>query len=161
MINKLIDIIGREAALFESFLELLERQRQMLVTNDLNGLNEVTEQQRRALIESRLLNRQREELVAQIKESHALDGDVTVSRLLELADENQAERLRMLRDSILGLNEKITQTRNSNALLLNQSREFISNTIKMLTQIRSPQPTYIKSGVNADRASNSMLDRRA
>jgi flagellar biosynthesis/type III secretory pathway chaperone len=161
MINRLIDIIGREAALFESFLELLERQKQMLVTNDVEGLSEVTEQQRRKLIESRLLNRQREELAAQIKESHALDGDVTVSRLLQLADRDQADRLRALRDSILGLNEKITQTRNSNALLLNQSREYISNTIKMLTQIRSPQPTYVKSGVNGDRASNSMLDRRA
>jgi hypothetical protein len=161
MINRLIDIIGREAALFESFLELLERQKQMLVTNDLEGLKEVTELQRRKLVESRLLNREREHLVTQIKESHALDGDVTVSRLLDLADEDQAGRLRTLRDSILGLNEKITETRNSNAMLLNQSREYISSTIKMLTQIRSPQPPYVKSGVNADRASNSMLDRRA
>ncbi len=161
MINKLIDIISKEAALFESFLELLERQKAMLVANNVEGLNEVTDQQRRKLIESRLLNKQREELVAEIKAANAVDGDLTVSRLLDLADEDQAERLCRLRDSVLSLNQQITVTRNSNALLLNQSREFIANTMKMLSQLHSPKPVYARSGVATDRASSSMLDRRA
>ena len=36
MIDQLIEIIGREAALFESFLELLERQQRMLVLESLH-----------------------------------------------------------------------------------------------------------------------------
>ena len=51
MINKLIEIIGREAAIFESFLDLLEKQQRMLVENDADGLNRITDLQREKLVE--------------------------------------------------------------------------------------------------------------
>jgi hypothetical protein len=160
MVNQLIDIISRETLLFEEFLELLERQKHMLVTNNADGLNEITELQRRKLHESYRLNRSREELVRRIKESHALDGDVTVTRLLEFVDENQAARLLQLRETILGLNNKITETRNTNAMLLNQSREFISRTMNMLSTLSSPDTTYRAGAKPSDAHGTIMVDRR-
>ncbi|MDD3732102.1 MAG: flagellar protein FlgN [candidate division Zixibacteria bacterium] len=160
MVNKLIEIISKEAALFESFLELLERQKEMLVANDLKGLNEVVECQREKLIESKLLNKQREELVAAIKASRAIDGDLTVTRLLKLVDENQASRLTQLRDIINSLNEKITDARNANAMLLNHSREFIARTMEMLSKINNPDNIYARDGRNEKQGSNIMVDRR-
>jgi hypothetical protein len=161
MINQLIDIISREAALFESFLELLQRQKEMLVTNDLDELQQITERQYEKLAESRILNKQREELVAQIKASRAIDGDLTISRLLTLVDQNQAEQLRQLREVILELNEKINSSRNTNALLLNQSREFVAKTMAMLSKMNNPEPTYSRSKSEADPARAVALDRRA
>lgn len=160
MVNKLIEIISKEAALFESFLELLERQKEMLVANDLKGLNEVVECQREKLIESKLLNKQREELVAAIKASRAIDGDLTVTRLLKLVDENQANRLIQLRDIINSLNEKITDARNANAMLLNHSREFIARTMEMLSKINNPDNIYARNGRNEKQGANIMVDRR-
>jgi len=156
----LIDIISKEAALFESFLELLERQKEMLVANDLDGLNEVVQRQREKLIESKLLNKQRENLVATIKTSRDIEGDLTVTRLLKLVDEDQANRLSQLRDIIYSLNEKITDTRNTNAMLLNRSREFIAHTMEMLSKINNPDNTYARTGMSAERGSNIMVDRR-
>lgn len=161
MVNQLIEIISREATLFESFLELLERQKQMLLTNNLDGLNEITERQHEKLAESRILNKQREELVAEIKASNAIDGDLTVTRLLTLIDHNQAERLRQVRDIIVELNERITETRNSNAMLLNQSREFVSRTMMMLSKLQNPQPTYRGNSRDAEPAHAVAVDRRA
>ena len=63
MVNSLIDILGREAALFESFLQLLEFQQKALVENDADELNRVTELQREKLIESNLLGKQREDIL--------------------------------------------------------------------------------------------------
>lgn len=156
----MIDIISREAALFESFLELLERQKEMLVANDLDGLNEVVQRQREKLIESKLLNKQRENLVAAIKTSRDIEGDLTVTRLLKLVDEDQANRLSQLREIIYNLNDKITATRNTNALLLNRSREFIAHTMEMLSKIKNPDNTYARTGRNVERGSNIMVDRR-
>lgn len=156
----MIDIISKEAALFESFLELLERQKEMLVANDLDGLNEVVQRQREKLIESKLLNKQRENLVATIKTSRDIEGDLTVTRLLKLVDEDQANRLSQLRDIIYSLNEKITDTRNTNAMLLNRSREFIAHTMEMLSKINNPDNTYARTGMSAERGSNIMVDRR-
>ena len=121
MIDVLIEIIGKEAALFESFLELLEKQQRMLVENNLDGLNEVTAEQHERLAESQMLNCQRMELVEQIKKDKNIDGDLNITRLLTLIDRQQADRLEQLQNVILELNDKISETRNQNAILLNRS----------------------------------------
>lgn len=160
MINDLIDIISREALLFEDFLGLLDQQKEMLLANDTEGLNRITELQQQKFLESQKLNRQREEQIAAVKEANAVDGDLSVTRLLEFADENQAEQLRRLRDVILNLNDRIIEARNTNAILLNQSREFIARTITMLSQLGSSEPAYDRCGVASETHATVAVDRR-
>jgi hypothetical protein len=161
MINKLIQIIGKEAAIFESFLELLEKQQRMLVENDVDGLNHITDLQREKLVESQLLNKKRQELVEEIKVANDIEGDLNVTRLLEIVDEEQADRLQKLQRIILSLNDKITETRNQNAMLLNRSREYILKTMEMLSKINSPDSTYAAPGKKTNRELNVAVDRRA
>ena len=161
MINRLIEIISKEAALFESFLEILEQQKQLLVTNDVTGLTRITEEQQRKLTESQLLDRERRQLVERIKAANEIDGDLTVTRLIELVDDNQARRLRELTELILSLNKKITETRNANAMLLNQSREFIARTMTALARLNNPESTYGPRNTKAEKRGNVMMDRRA
>ncbi len=161
MINELIEIVSKEAALFESFLELLEKQKEMLVANNVDGLNAVTREQQEKLLESRHLDRQRDKLVERIKAINAIDGDLTVARLLELVDANQAERLLQLKDLILSLNVKIGETRNTNAMLLNQSREFIARTMAALAKINNPEATYGPDIRSPQGGTNVAVDRRA
>ena len=161
MIDKLIEIIGKEAALFEEFLDLLEKQQRMLVENNLEGLTRVTVEQREKLSESQRLNNLRLEVVANIKADKNIQGDLNVTRLLELVDQQQAARLTELQSVILSLNNKITETRNQNATLLNRSREYISKTMEMLSRINTPDSTYGKSGVKIDTPGNNVaIDRR-
>lgn len=161
MINKLIAVIGREAELFETFLDLLEQQQRMLVKNDLKGLTEVTSQQQEKLIVSQNLNRHRLELVEAIKRDRQLEGDLNVTRLIEIVDREQADRLSLLQKIILNLTDKINETRNQNALLLNRSREYIVKTVEMLARINSPKTGYTSGGVTEDTRDNLALDRRA
>ncbi len=159
MIDCLIDILGKEAALFESFLELLEQQQQMLVSNDIEGLNRVTQQQREKLRESQLLNRQREDIIEHIKRVNAVEGDLNVTRLVETVDRDRAQQLIKLRDLIQSLNDKITTTRNQNALLLNRSREYIAKTMELLSRINAPSGTYGASGAQKGSAASVAVDR--
>jgi len=161
MIDQLIDTLAREAALFESFLGQLEEQRQALLNNDVDRLNEVTAAMREKYVESQTIVRQREELVEQIKRANNLDGDVNVTRLVELVDEQQAGRLSHMRDLICGLDEKIVQVRNQNAMLLNRSREFIVKSMQMLSQVGRPEGGYSPQGSPAGEGSRVMVDRRA
>ena len=161
MINRLVNLISREASLFENFLELLNRQKETLVQNDLKALNEVTEKQHEKMVESQLLNKERESLIEEIRAANLIDGDVTVSRLLECADQNQAGRLTQLRETILDLNDRITEARNTNAMLLNQSREFIAKTMAMLSKINNPEHAYSRDGAGGRHRANVAVDRRA
>ncbi|MCK4371766.1 MAG: flagellar protein FlgN [candidate division Zixibacteria bacterium] len=156
----MIEIIGREASLFESFLALFEEQQRMLVSNDADGLKEVTARLREKLLESRKLNQQREEMVRQIKRENLIEGDLNVTRLLKIVDDTQATQLVQLRDLISTLNDKIMKTRNQNAMLLNKSREYISNMMEMLSKMSSPESTYSAAGAADQQSYNVALDRR-
>ncbi len=161
MIDTLIDIIGKEAVLFESFLELLEKQQRMLVENNLDGLNQVTAEQHERLTESQMLNSRRMEVVAQIKKDKQIEGNLNITRLLTLIDQQQADRLEQLQDVILSLSDKITETRNQNAILLNRSREYISKTMDMLSKINAPKsPTYGQKGESEHQHAALSIDRR-
>jgi hypothetical protein len=160
MINQLIDIIGREARLFESFLNLLEQQKRSLVANDLDELNRITHLQQEAITESYRLNGERERLVARIAADKSLQGDVNIARLIELADADQALRLNELRELILSLNDKILEVRNTNALLISQSREMIARTMKMLSRPEYADSTYARDARPSGQADAVALDRR-
>jgi flagellar biosynthesis/type III secretory pathway chaperone len=162
MIDSLINIISKEAALFESFLDLLERQKQALVTNDHATLVSLTARQHESLAEAHRLNSEREQIIASIKRDRSVDGDLTVSRLIAMVDQDQANHLRRLRDSIMSLNDQILETRNSNAMLLNQSREFVNQTMAMLAKLHNPEPVYARTaGQPANPSRPVALDRRA
>ncbi len=162
MVDKLINTISREAALFEHFLKLLEQQQEALVNNDLDALKRVTVAQHEKVLESQELNREREELLRRIKEANEVEGDLTVSRLLDLVDRDHANQLSTLRESILQLNERILKMRNQNAMLLNKSREYIRRTMEMLARISTPdQGTYTASGPGQTERAALALDRRA
>lgn len=158
--DRLIDILGREAALFESFLQLLERQQRALVDNDAEELGRITELQREKLSESTLLHRERESVIGAIKENNAIEGDLTVSRLVEIVDKSQAEVLTRLRDAILNVNERILNTRNQNAMLLNKSREYINRMMKMLSAVGDPTPEYTAGGAERNSGRNVAVDWR-
>ncbi len=157
----LIEIISQEAAIFEDFLMLLGRQQEILVKNDVEGLNRITSLQREKVVESQLLNRRREDLISEIKAANLIEGDLNVSRLIELVDEDQGNRLLQLRSIISGLNTKINQVRDQNALLLNRSREYIARTMELLSKINNPNSNYTQNGAPAKNGSAVAVDRRA
>lgn len=161
MVNQLIEILGKEAELFEAFLELLEKQKATLVANDLDALRNVTERQEKLMSQSSELAEQREQVIARIRLENDIDEDLTVSRLLETVDEEKADKLAQLRDTILGLNDSIAEVRNSNAMLLNQSRQFISRTMSSLARIVNPEPTYNMRPDRSQARANVIIDRRA
>lgn len=160
MINQLIDIISREARLFESFLHLLEQQKRALVANDLAELNRITRLQQDALASSHQLNGERLRVIAAIKAEKHFDEDLTISRLIALADSEQAERLKELRELLLGLNEQILEVRNSNAFLINESRDLIARTMVLLSRSKQTDNTYGRDAVCSERSQAVALDRR-
>jgi flagellar biosynthesis/type III secretory pathway chaperone len=160
MINQLIDILNQEASLFETFLDLLDRQKQALVKNDVQALDEVTRRQQEKLIEGQRLSRARERLIDEISAANAIDGDLTVTRLLEFVDAEQASQLKRLREIVLSLNDQIVRTRNTNAMLINQSREFISKTMTMLSRVHHQDHTYDRAGGSDNGGHAVMIDGR-
>lgn len=161
MINQLVNVIKSEAVLFESFLDLLAQQQTMLVNNDVDGLNRITAEQQEKTLESRRLSLKREQLVEEIRLANNIEGDLNVTRLLDLVDKNQADQLTKLRNVIFDLHQKINDTRDQNAMLLNRSRTYIRRMMEMLSKVDSPQADYGPAGKSHQKCPSVGLDRRA
>ena len=137
-VNELIETLNAEAALFETFLDLLDRQRDMVVANDTDGLVQVTEAQREKLAESKLLDRRRRELVELAGSENAISGDVNVARLLASVSHDDGTRLARVRDTILELSKQIEEGKERNRFLIDKSRELISSSLKSINRMTNP-----------------------
>ncbi|UCD17757.1 MAG: flagellar protein FlgN [Candidatus Zixiibacteriota bacterium] len=161
LVLALIEVLEREASLFETFLELLEKQQQALVRNDLDAINELTEKQREKTLESTALSRRREDLVKELSSDGNTAGDLTISKLIQTVSSGRAMQLARHRDNILELHEKIMTVRSQNNMLINRSRENIVKTMELLGRIKTPEGSYRKEGQMTRTETNLALDRRA
>jgi FlgN protein len=134
-VSELIQVLNQEAELFSSFLDLLDRQRDMLVTNDIDGLNAVTAEQREKLAFSRILDVRRRNLIEEVARQNEIEGDLTVTRLLESVTAEQGAQLNLMRDTILELNDKIEEGRQRNSFLIEKSRHLVSETLRMINRM--------------------------
>jgi len=161
MVEMLVETLSTEAVVFEDFLKLLTQQQEMLVNNDIDGLNSVTGLQHQKVAQSQLLYQRRDKLVAEINSANAIEGDLNVSKLLEHVDEHQGGRLIQLREIIQSLTQKIGEVRNQNAMLLNRSKEYILRTMELLSKINNPDSGYAANGETVENGSSVAVDRRA
>jgi hypothetical protein len=161
LVQELIKVLKKEASLFETFLELLDRQQQVLVKGDMEELNRLTELLREKTICSAILARKREEIIRRLSSETNLAEDLTVSRLIDSVQPGQASVLDQIRETILDLNDKIGRRQTQNKMLINRSRDNIMKTMQLLAQLGKPGDNYHRGG-KADSSSNRLtLDRRA
>ncbi len=161
LVMELLQVLEKEASLFETFLDLLEKQQQALVKNELDEINRLTELQRERVVESTILSRRREKLAERLASDGIAAGDLTISRLIETVSSGQAAELRHVKEAILELYEKIMKVRSQNEMLIDRSRENISQTMAMLGRIGKPDPNYRREGGVSPNDNALALDRRA
>ncbi|HHI02406.1 MAG TPA: flagellar protein FlgN [candidate division Zixibacteria bacterium] len=160
LVYELIEILKEEASLFETFLDLLEKQQRALVKNDLEEINRITGLQREKAVMSRRLIKRREDVIGKLTLDGASNDDLTISRLIDSVASGQAIVMGQLRNSILDLNDKITKVRNQNAMLINRSRENIVKTMELISRIGAPNSSYQSQGKVESMRTNIAVDRR-
>ena len=146
LLDRLITVIGDEARLFETFLELLEQQQQALISNDGEVLRSVTEQLHHVVTGSQELERERAEVINQLRPLRGAGEDLTITTICDMADAGRSSHLRSLRETILSLYSKIEETRMRNGLLVEQSVEQIRHTLEMIGRIPAGRGIYQKQG---------------
>jgi len=161
LVMQLIGVLNKEASLFETFLELLEKQQKALVKNDMDALNEITMIQRERVMEAGILARKRKSLASRLTPGEEGEMSLTISRLIKMVSDGQAGILESLRSTILELNEKISKVRLQNEMLINRSRENIMKTMELFSRIKAPDKNYHGEGKRNSSQTNLALDRRA
>lgn len=160
LLDGLISVIGDEAQVFETFLDLLERQQRALVDNNLDELHMVTSRLQQVVLQSQQLEKFRSDTVEEIRRRGGAETDMTVSQICDMADTGRSGQLRTLRETVLNLYSQIEEMRMRNGLLVRQSMEQIRNTMEMIGRIPAQKEIYQSQGSLSKEFTPVGVDRR-
>ena len=142
-ILQLIELIGEEVVIFEKFVELLNRQQEALVANDMELLAAVTQEQEQLALKTSQAEKRRTELVRTL--SHELNrdsNDINLTELTKLVAEPELNQLRTLQATLTSLHSQISTIKSRNDFLIRKSMEYINNTLTYLCAAGEKEATY-------------------
>ncbi|MPL97847.1 hypothetical protein SDC9_44042 [bioreactor metagenome] len=147
----LIAILDEMLALYQAILTLSQEKRTILVAADGQKLEQITKQEELLILQAGKLENQR---IAKLKEISGAGGvlpdDITLEKMIELADEASAKRLTLIGsefDKVLAELVKINQV---NTQLIQRALTFVNYNINILAQSESGS-TYAPKGQTGEK----------
>lgn len=166
LIDELIDTLKSEYEIYQLLIPLANQKTQVIITNDLNSLQEITGREQEAIDKISLLEHRREAVMQNIKTVISRKEELTVKVLAELLNNQPKEQKALstirdqLRDTILMFDE----INNRNKSLIQQSLEMIEFNMNFIQSTRmSPgNNTYTKgaSKYEAEARGTGMFDAK-
>jgi len=142
LIEELIDTLTREADIYEQMIPLAEKKTQIIVANDLEALQAITEQEQVAIEQVGALERKRQEVIVNIgivlNRNPSTLNFRTLIKLLAKQTEEQ-KKLRELHDRLRRIVGRLSDINKKNKALIEQSLEMIEFNINFIQSTwRSP-----------------------
>ena len=140
LIEELIMVLGDEEKIYSEIIPIAEKKTQIIVNNDLQSLNSITEEEQELLGKISKLEKKRQEVIGNIgivmnkKESEL--NFVTIIELLD-GQEKEQEELRKLHDKLKRTIDVLSTLNERNQMLIKQSLEMIDFDINLMQSLRT------------------------
>ena len=140
LIEELIMVLGDEEKIYSEIIPVAEKKTQIIVNNDLQSLNSITEEEQELLGKISKLEKKRQEVIHNIgivmnkKESEL--NFVTIIELLN-GQEKEQEDLRKLHDKLKRTIDILSTLNERNQMLIKQSLEMIDFDINLMQSLRT------------------------
>ena len=133
-------VLGDEEKIYSEIIPIAEKKTQIIVNNDLQSLNSITEEEQELLGKISKLEKKRQEVIRNIgivmnkKESEL--NFVTIIELLN-GQEKEQEELRKLHDKLKRTIDVLSTLNERNQMLIKQSLEMIDFDINLMQSLRT------------------------
>ena len=140
LIEELIMVLGDEEKIYSEIIPIAEKKTQIIVNNDLQSLNSITEEEQELLGKISKLEKKRQEVIRNIgivmnkKESEL--NFITIIELLK-GQEKEQEELRKLHDKLKRTIDVLSTLNERNQMLIKQSLEMIDFDINLMQSLRT------------------------
>lgn len=140
LIEELIMVLGNEERVYAEIIPVAEKKTRIIVNNDLQSLNSITEEEQALIGRISKLERKRQEVIRNIgivmnkKESEL--NFITIIDLLK-GQEKEQEELRKLHDRLKRTIDALKLINERNQMLIKQSIEMIDFDINLMQSLRT------------------------
>ena len=144
---QLVEIVRKEIETFEALLDSMAQEQKGLVTQDMATIEKAVADQRELAANAGALERARIRLVKEISaELGETASDLTLKRLIDRIQGPHSQQLGEMRDTLIGMHERIQTANRQNALLIKQSMKYVDKTLHILTGDGPETGVYAQSG---------------
>ncbi len=147
LFNALADNLDSQVKVYRALLEVVRKEREVLVAAQIEQLNENNKAKEAILVKVRSLD------AARIKYAHdlalAVGADPTQPRLLEIASKinlTDGDRLRVLHSTLELLVKRLSEINKGNESLVQAALQNVSGAIESIKGTLQAKPTYGKKG---------------
>ena len=167
LIDELIDTLEKEYEIYQQLIPVAEEKTQVIVKNDLNSLQEITDREQLAVDRINALENKRETVMMNIKTVINRKSDnINLKALIGLLEKQPKEQkaLSLIHDNLKGTIQRLVQVNERNRSLIQQSLEMIEFNMNFIQSTRmSPgNNTYTRSAsqYEAQAQGTGMFDAR-
>ena len=147
MIEQLLGILSRETELYQALSAVMKKEKDAAIQSELEVLNEAQTEKENILVALNLLEEQRQHLVARLADTLGYPlQDMNLTRISQLVGEPFAGRLKQASSDLSALFESLQIANQRNKQLFEHSRELLTGSLYLLSELKEPHPIYHRTG---------------
>ena len=159
LLKELLELLEDEIEIFRSLLPVFKKEKEAVLTSDLNELNKASATKEKLLFNMRSLEKKRTHIMNNLAESlEVLPDELTLKKLAQLVKEPYSIRLRNCSLQLLKLAKSISVANTGNKNIFAHSLNFVKGALTLLQNIIAPGQVYHRTGkVQAGRQGGKVL----
>ena len=147
LIIELVAVINEEVRAFQKLLNSLTDEQQVIVEDDLVGIEWIVAEQQQLALHAHQLETRRIQLVRELAVRLDLEPEnLSLGRLVEVLEGPHGEELARMREHMLELNVRIRTISENNAFLIRHSLRYTERCLDILTGQAGTRGVYGQFG---------------
>jgi len=147
LLNKFLDILEGEKALYLSLLSVLQLEKKAVIDSKFKELNENSKKKENLILKIRILEEQRVKLLKKLCDlfNYPLQN-IDLLILSQLVDEPYSTRLKEYHSNLSALIESIQEINHANKDLITHSLELVKGSLFLLNNLMGSSSVYYRTG---------------
>ena len=161
LMNRLIEVLNKETAMYEGILKLSKNKTDVIVEGKVTELESITRLEQSMILQLGKLEEEREELVDKLAaQLNIKASDITLTSLENNFPKEQSERLENCQKKLPKLVNELGEANVLNSKLIRNSLDYIDFSINILTNAGSTGNIYGNSGQSNDSKKRNFFDMK-
>ena len=161
LVDKLIEILNKETALYEGILKLSKNKTDVIVEGKVTELEGLTKFEQSTILQLGKLEEEREKLVDKLAEQLKVKvSDINLTSLEKLVPKEQAEKLKICHEKLPKVINNLSEANTLNAKLIRSSLDYIDFSVNVLTNAEATGNNYENSGQSSDSKKRNFFDMK-
>ena len=160
LLKELLKLLEDEIEIFQSLLPVFKKEKEAVLTSDLNELNKASAEKEKLLFNMRSLEKKRTHVMNKLSESlEVLPGELTLTKLAQSVKEPYSIRLKICGLQLLKLTKNISNANTGNKSMFVHSLNFVKGALALLQNIIAPGQVYHRTGKVKEEVNGSTVQR--